>query len=149
VNKKGQAALEYLMSYGWALIVIAIVVGVLIVISGQSTAGIVCKSPTSDIFLQTYDVSPGRIQLSLQNSAGVAITSISASASGDFTSVTDFSISPASGIDSGLSFLADSNAADGPGAIGSFTNGVVTVTFTKNNFSGASTVNITCSGTLN
>ena len=30
MNKKGQAALEYLMTYGWALIIIAIVMGVLI-----------------------------------------------------------------------------------------------------------------------
>ncbi len=43
MNNKGQAALEYLMTYGWALIVIAIVVGVLVFIV-SSPAGVVCNS---------------------------------------------------------------------------------------------------------
>lgn len=44
MNKRGQAALEYLMTYGWALIVIAIVVGVLVFIVSSPTGDIVCSS---------------------------------------------------------------------------------------------------------
>jgi len=40
MKNNGQAALEYLMAYGWALIVIAIVVGVLIWGTTQQTGGI-------------------------------------------------------------------------------------------------------------
>lgn len=44
MNSRGQAALEYLMTYGWALIVIAIVVGVLVFIVSSPAGNIVCNS---------------------------------------------------------------------------------------------------------
>ena len=44
MDRKGQAALEYLMTYGWALIVIAIVVGVLVFIVSSPAGNIVCNS---------------------------------------------------------------------------------------------------------
>jgi len=44
MNSRGQAALEYLMTYGWALIVIAIVVGVLVFIVATPTGGVGCNS---------------------------------------------------------------------------------------------------------
>jgi len=44
MNNRGQAALEYLMTYGWALIVIAIVVGVLVFIVSSPAGSVVCSS---------------------------------------------------------------------------------------------------------
>jgi len=44
MDSKAQAALEYLMTYGWALIVIAIVVGVLVFIVSSPAGNIVCNS---------------------------------------------------------------------------------------------------------
>jgi len=44
MNTRGQAALEYLMTYGWALIVIAIVVGVLVFIVSSPAGNVVCNS---------------------------------------------------------------------------------------------------------
>ncbi len=44
MNSRGQAALEYLMTYGWALIVIAIVVGVLVFIVATPTGAVACNS---------------------------------------------------------------------------------------------------------
>ncbi|MFA4855581.1 MAG: hypothetical protein WC634_03290 [archaeon] len=44
MNSRGQAALEYLMTYGWALIVIAIVVGVLVFIVATPTNTLQCNS---------------------------------------------------------------------------------------------------------
>jgi len=44
MDKRGQAALEYLMTYGWALIVIAIVVGVLVFIVSSPGGDVVCSS---------------------------------------------------------------------------------------------------------
>ena len=44
MNSRGQAALEYLMTYGWALIVIAIVVGVLVFIVATPTNTMQCTS---------------------------------------------------------------------------------------------------------
>ena len=148
MNGRGQSALEYLMTYGWALIVIAIVVGVLIVISGTSTGGIVCKSQSNDLVLQTASVSGARVQLSLQNASGVTMSTLSAADGGDFTPITDFSVSPSSSVNSGLSFVVDSNANDGPGTLGRFTNGIVTVSYTKTGLPAATTATIVCSGTL-
>jgi len=56
MNSRGQAALEYLMTYGWALIVIAIVVGVLVFIVATPTGGINCTSS-----------SPGKINVVSNN----------------------------------------------------------------------------------
>ncbi len=54
--RKGQAAMEYLMTYGWALLVIVIVIAILLVILGRmvkgtpdctfESAGFVCNQPT-------------------------------------------------------------------------------------------------------
>ncbi len=148
MNVRGQSALEYLMTYGWALIVIAIVVSVLIVISGTSTGGIVCKSQSSDLVLNTSSVTTSRVIFSLQNATGVTISSLSAVDGGDFSAITNFVLSPDTSVGSGLSFVVDSNATDGPGAVGKFTNGLVTVTYTKAGLPAGTTANLVCSGTL-
>ncbi|MDO8427988.1 MAG: hypothetical protein Q7S92_02130 [Candidatus Diapherotrites archaeon] len=147
MNNKGQSALEYLMTYGWALIVIAIVVGVLIVISSSSTAGVVCQPQSTDLGVQTASVTRDRVQLSLQNRTGVRITSVAVADFGDFSPVTDLTASAAT-VDAGINFSIDSGANDGPGALGRFTNGVIRVTYTKTGLTGASDTNIVCSGTL-
>ena len=56
MNSRGQAALEYLMTYGWALIVIAIVVGVLVFIVATPTGNMNCTS-----------TGPGRINVVSNN----------------------------------------------------------------------------------
>ncbi len=58
-NKKGQAAMEYLMTYGWALLVIVIVLALLLIILGgylQGTpscmfeeAGFICNDPVTPV----------------------------------------------------------------------------------------------------
>ena len=48
MNSKAQAGLEYLMTYGWALIMIATVIGVLVFLVGTPTeTGFDCKSSDS------------------------------------------------------------------------------------------------------
>jgi hypothetical protein len=57
MNKRGQAALEYLMTYGWALIVIAIVVGVLVFIVVSPTTEIKCNtSDPSKILVKAFQI---------------------------------------------------------------------------------------------
>ena len=65
MNKRGQAALEYLMTYGWALIVIAIVVGVLVFIVAAPTSSTNCTSS-----------APGKINVVSNNLAGAAAADI-------------------------------------------------------------------------
>ena len=52
MNSRGQSALEYLMTYGWALIVIAIVVGTLLMII-QPTYSFRC-STNCDLIMRDY-----------------------------------------------------------------------------------------------
>ncbi|MFA5382322.1 MAG: hypothetical protein WC356_04090 [Candidatus Micrarchaeia archaeon] len=72
-NKKGQAAMEYLMTYGWALLVIVIVLALLLIILGgyvQGTpsclfeeAGFVCNEVTP--IMDTSGIVYGQFQHSL------------------------------------------------------------------------------------
>ena len=78
-SQKGQAALEYLMTYSWALVAIAIVVGVLIFMG-------ILKAPSSGTCTgleklayedHTID-SNGNFILYLKNGTGMQITNVQA-----------------------------------------------------------------------
>jgi len=80
MNNRGQAALEYLMTYGWALIVIAIVVGVLVFIVSSPGQEVVCNS--SD---------PAKVMVKasqIDNSTGDGSIIITNLTGGDMSSVT-------------------------------------------------------------
>ena len=76
MEKKGQSALEYLMTYGWALIVIAIVIGVLVFIMSTTTAGANCTSDNTQVIYVDHAVVAGvdGVTVKLQNGAGQTIT---------------------------------------------------------------------------
>ena len=77
MNSKGQAALEYLMTYGWALVIIVIVAGILFFIAVTPQGGVVCNSsdPTK-VVVQSYNITktggPNRVVLS--NGTGGTLT---------------------------------------------------------------------------
>ena len=95
-SKKAQAGLEYLMTYGWALVLIVTVAGVLFFVMAPPTNNFVCRSsdPTKIIvqhynlpFDQTYFSTTGKYawgyifsyeelqgEMILQNATGGAIT---------------------------------------------------------------------------
>lgn len=85
MDNKGQAALEYLMTYGWALVVIAIVVGVLIFmgILKPPTAA-TCTGLDKLAYADHTMASDGNFSLYLSNSTGAQITSVAATAGKDF-----------------------------------------------------------------
>lgn len=78
-KKKGQAAIEYLMTYGWAILVIAIVIVALYMMTQTSRnvqmcnmpAGFVCNDPLPQIY--TDASSQDSISLILHNRQGQAI----------------------------------------------------------------------------
>ena len=84
-DNKGQSALEYLMTYGWALIVIAIVIGVLIFVTSGATGGVTCQSQSSGIIVKNSAITTTSAGLSLQNATGSEITVTSATSSGNIT----------------------------------------------------------------
>ncbi len=65
-NKKGQSALEYLMTYGWALVVIVIVIAALFAF-GVFETQINCRTNSTQLLLTNYAVDSNTIQLNLKN----------------------------------------------------------------------------------
>ena len=81
-GKKGQAAMEFLMTYGWAILVVLVVIGVLAyfgVLSPSTLLPEKCTFPVS-ISCSDFTVSSSQIQLILQNGAGrdMSVTRVSA-----------------------------------------------------------------------
>ena len=86
MNFNGQAALEYLMTYGWALIIIATVVGVLTFLVSSPTSKVTCtSSDPSDILMKSSNIpalpaagTPAATAvIAVQNATGGQISSIS------------------------------------------------------------------------
>ena len=80
---KAQAAMEFLMTYGWAILVVLIVIGALAYFGVLSPSTLLPEKCTFPVSLTCTDhqVLPGSITLILQNGAGrdILITRISAS----------------------------------------------------------------------
>lgn len=83
MNNRGQAALEYLMTYGWALIVIAIVVGVLVFIVSSPAGNIVCNSDDPAKVM----VKASKIETTAAAAATLGDIKITNLTGGDMTSV--------------------------------------------------------------
>jgi len=145
MNSKAQSALEYLMTYGWALIVIAIVVGLLVyILSSTTTGGVMCSTTSTQFNLQQYAVKAGTDggKFVVQNATGRSITVSSATGSGDFSGD---GILDTNSVGKGQTFTIsgiDTNAAGT-----TFTNGVVTVNYNAGSLTNLS-FNIVCSGSV-
>ncbi len=145
MEKRGQSALEYLMTYGWALIVIAIVIGVLIYVTSTSTGGIVCQSQSTQIVLKEWSVATGtdNVGVTIQNATGGAITISSVASGGDFAD--DTNSGPFPSIAKNATYPL--TGISGPDASGSINNGTVTVSYTTEGQLPA-TATIVCAGTV-
>ena len=88
MNKKAQAGLEYLMTYGWALILVVTVIGVLVFIVSTPTQDIMFRSsdPTK-LLLKSAASLADAVQVKLQNITGGKIT-VTALTSDDYASLT-------------------------------------------------------------
>ncbi len=97
-NKKGQSALEYLMTYGWALVVIVVVVAALVLLVGNpAEAGDICNGPGSGLNVTNQELITGTVngvagggwQLRVSNISGRTINFDTATPTGlgpeDFT----------------------------------------------------------------
>jgi len=146
-GKKGaQAALEYLMTYGWALILIVAVVSVLVFVMGNQTSTITFSSsdPTK-ILMQAGGISDGTAQIKLQNITGGNIQITSVSLEGGYSSCSlntkdGFLISKSESVlvpAGGHIFVECTGVADA--------SGIITIDYTD--FAGlARSVNITTTG---
>lgn len=120
MKKRGQAALEYLMTYGWALIVIVIVISVLIVVTSSTGAGVTCTSQSTSIVVTESAINLGDngVGVTIRNATGGTISSVIATGGGAFSDQNTLSSVPA-GSTAAISGL------DGPLAAGDFDNGYI------------------------
>ena len=77
MNHRGQSALEYLMTYGWALVVIVIVVAALVLLVGNPGQGSdVCSGPGSAFNIVNQNLDTDGWELVVSNISGRSLTSV-------------------------------------------------------------------------
>jgi len=146
MNSRAQSALEYLMTYGWALIVIAVIVGLIVVVLTSVTqGGVTCATNTTNFNLQEYAVVTGAngAKFVIQNASGKSVSGVNTHGSNDFNPAGDTN-TLAGTFTKGQNFVI---AVAGPTATGNFTNGQVQVQY---DWPSLQDINfkILCSGTL-
>lgn len=77
-NKKGQAAMEFLMTYGWAILAAIVVIGVLgayFYFKGLSPSQATVSAP---FYVEAWNIGTANVQLGLKNNGGenLNVTSI-------------------------------------------------------------------------
>jgi len=83
--KKGQAAMEFLMTYGWAILVVLVAIGALAYFGVLSPSRFMPKSCTFEPGIGCDDFkasAAGDIQLILANGKGESLTAVTAAISG-------------------------------------------------------------------
>ena len=137
MDKKGQAAMEFLMTYGWAILAAVIVIGVL-AISGVFSPGKYAPQAcalTAPFYCNAWNANTAGVTVELKNQGGEEYTVASVAISGCGTDSTGWVV-----------------AADGLQAVtvacvlteGDLFKGDVTVSYTK----AGSTVTLTSTGSV-
>lgn len=87
--RKGQAAMEFLMTYGWAILVVLAAIGALAYFGVLSPDRFLPdKCTISPPFSCTeYKITESDLQLGVQNNAGVGMSEVTVSVVGDCTAV--------------------------------------------------------------
>lgn len=135
--RKGQAAMEFLMTYGWAILVVLVAIGALAYFGVLSPSKFLPKSCTLEPGMGCEefkaDLSDNNVQLLLRNGGGSDLTSVTVAVEG------------CTGADSGADgndiwydgkLLGDATAGIkvttcGLGAVGTSVKKAITITYTK------------------
>jgi hypothetical protein len=134
---KGQTAIEYLMTYGWAILIILIVAGVLAYYGIFAPAGFL--APTARGFGQVQVLNPwsvegtaGTITMNMENRVGGTITVTDITYADDTTTYSGGTCTGmTTAINSGEKAVVSCAPATGPGAAtGSSYTLTVTITYT-------------------
>ncbi len=81
INQRGQSALEYLMTYGWALVVIVVVVAALVLLVGNPAgAGDTCSGPGAGLNITNQNLTATGWELVLSNITSRALTAVTPTA---------------------------------------------------------------------
>jgi hypothetical protein len=84
-DRKAQAALEYLMTYGWALVVIVIVIAALVFLINPSQIGATGCTGFSKFPIRNYTVSPTEFKFIVVNETGKLAKGPNAAAGAELT----------------------------------------------------------------
>ncbi|MBU0467334.1 MAG: hypothetical protein KJ718_04680 [Nanoarchaeota archaeon] len=79
MKRKGQAAMEFLMTYGWAILAAIIVIGVLAIYFRPSTLVTESAIVTAPLYAMGATISPTQIQLEIKNNGGESMITTAAS----------------------------------------------------------------------
>jgi hypothetical protein len=139
MDRKGQSALEYLMTYGWALVVIVIVVAALVVFGVFSTPKN-CSPFGGRLLLKDYSITGSGISMVVQNNSTGNITVTGITATGTGGTLTYSGGSRAVGV-------GDANTFALAGTLTGSVNEEITVTYTTAD-SLTKTETTTCVGTV-
>ena len=146
-NRKGQAAMEFLMTYGWAILAAIIVIGVLAYFGvfrpGQFVPEATVVNPPFYANAWSVTNSPAQAQVEVQNNGGETLTvnAVAIAVTDGATSCT--TDTTAKVITAGK--LASANlACTGMEAAGEMFKGDITITYIKS----GSGLNLTSSGTI-
>lgn len=144
MNNKGQSALEYLMTYGWALVVIIIVIAALFAfgIFNPPSAG-TCTGANKFLY-KDHSVSGGVITLALGNGAGSSVDINNVIYGNDFIPAAFVSATP-DPASNGADFQIVSDTA-GPVAGSGGYSGTIQVNYTNTNTGLPHSETITCTG---
>lgn len=83
-SRKGQSALEYLMTYGWAVIAILVVIGLLYwLTSQQASSQAQCGTGFPNLPITSNSITTTGLQVELTNGTGKSLTNVIVS--GKFT----------------------------------------------------------------
>ncbi len=74
MERKGQAAMEFLMTYGWAILAAIIVIGVLAIYFRPGAIAPESAIVTAPFYAVGSSLSPAQIQLEVQNNGGETLT---------------------------------------------------------------------------
>ena len=145
-SKKGQSALEYLMTYGWALVVIVIVIAALVFLIQPSQVGGNTCSATSGILITNHQLSEATdLQLALSNQTATTVDG-NITVTGTISGTTV--VAPVKTMSLGTTQQTETVAITTPDPIVSGKTYSLSVTFNYPDRDGfARTVTSTCNGT--
>jgi uncharacterized protein (UPF0333 family) len=83
MRKKGQAAMEFLMTYGWAILAAIIVIGVLAIYFRPSSLTQTQVTLNAPLYANTWAINESHVAIEVQNQAGEVINISSASVTMD------------------------------------------------------------------
>ncbi len=143
MEKKGQAAMEFLMTYGWAILAAVIAIGVLgyfgVFTPGKYTSG--TSIVTTPWYVDAWNVKATGVTLALKNNGGVDYTITKVAISNCANSTTGWNVTAGDVAGGSSGILIDCTTDP---TVGDNFKGDITISYTKS----GSDVELTSTGTI-